>query len=185
MRSSNNWTILTISELHKAAQNGDIAAKNQLLARLSESFMLFVQHRVRDKQDAEEVVQEAMMTIAAKIDHTEITVSLAAWAHKILENKVLHYYRTKKYHRDRFDTRADVDGIATQLNPDLKLRLLSCLRKIHAANPRHARILNLHYQGYGPTEICSKLGITRNNVYIILCRARAMLKQCLESEESE
>ena len=125
------------------------------------------------------------MTIAAKIDDTEFNVSFAAWAYKVLENKLLYYYRTKKSRSDRFAGEAEVDGVAAQLNPSLKLKLLDCLRKIHAANRRHARILNLRYQGYDTEEICSKIGITRNNVYIILSRARSMLKQCLETEDTE
>ena len=176
---------MSISELHKAVQSGSEIARKQLFKKLSESFKLFVQQRIRDKEDAEEVVQEALMTIAAKMDKTEFTVSFASWAYGVLENKLLHYYRSKKYRISRFVTIEGVEGVAAQLNPTLKHKLLDCLRKIHSANQRHARILNLRYQGYRTEEICSRMGITSNNVYIILSRARSMLKRCLENEDSE
>jgi len=62
----------------------------------------------------------------------------------------------------------------------LKKKLLDCLNKINDANTRHARVLNLHYQGFIVREICEKLKLTRNGVYILLSRSRTMLKNCLE-----
>ena len=70
-------------------------------------------------------------------------------------------------------------------DPSFKRRLLDCLKKVNQTNTRHARILNLHYQGYTVTDICGKFKITRNNVYIILSRARLMLKVCLEKGDVE
>jgi DNA-directed RNA polymerase specialized sigma24 family protein len=47
---------------------------------------------------------------------------------------------------------------------------------------RHARILVMKYQGYRTAEICERMSITPNNLYVTLSRARAMLKACLEKE---
>ncbi|MCP4703685.1 MAG: hypothetical protein GY865_03665, partial [candidate division Zixibacteria bacterium] len=46
-------------------------------------------------------------------------------------------------------------------------------------NRRHARILNLHFLGYTTEEICSRLEITKTNMYSLLSRARSMLELCL------
>ena len=62
----------------------------------------------------------------------------------------------------------------------LERQLLDCLRALNRSNGRHARILNLHYQGYSVEEICRRLSLTRTNFYTILSRARTILLACLE-----
>jgi len=67
-------------------------------------------------------------------------------------------------------------------NPNLRIKLLSCLSKITGANRRHARILNLSYQGFLADEICEKMSLTKNSFYIVLHRARKALELCLKNE---
>jgi len=178
---------LTINELHALAKGGDNQAENRLFCSLTESFRLFVQHRIWDEQDAEELVQDTLATIAEKYRGIDFAASFAAWAYKTLENKLLHYYRTKHGRESRFaqmtDDQEHEDFRAS--DPALKRQLMNCLRRICEANNRYARILNLRYQGYSTEEICERLGITRNNAYILLSRARSMLKLCLEKGDLE
>jgi RNA polymerase sigma-70 factor (ECF subfamily) len=176
---------LNINELHSETRGGGQAAEERLFKGLSESFRLFVQHRIWNEQDSEEIVQDSLATIAAKYRVIEFDISFAAWAYKVLENKILHYYRTKRSRESRFSQTGEIldRAVSPKTNPDLKRRLLDCLRKISGVNRRHARILNLRYQGFSTDEICGRLDVTRNNVYILLSRARSMLKQCLEKGE--
>ncbi len=173
-----------INTLYGIALAGDRSAEDRLFNRLRERFGLFVQQRIGNKQDAEEIIQESLMVIAEKYKDIEIEVSFTAWAYRVLENKLLSYYRTKKGRAGKLVPMADDDNNpdrAPAPDPSFKRRLLDCLKKVNRANTRHARILNLHYQGYTIEDICGKFSITRNNVYIILSRARTMLKICLET----
>jgi DNA-directed RNA polymerase specialized sigma24 family protein len=54
---------------------------------------------------------------------------------------------------------------------------------VKAANKRYARILVLRYQGYSAEEICDEFKITSKNLYMILSRARVLLKRCIETGE--
>ena len=173
---------MNINELHKTATSGGRAAEEQLFKNLAEIFRLFAQQRVWSQQDAEEIVQETLMTVARKYKSIVFETSFAAWAYKILEYNILHYYRTQRTRESKHSRLSADDRRLSSTTPDptLKIKLMECLKKIGAANPRHARILNLKYLGYSTDEICTKLETTRNNVYIILCRARAHLKRCLE-----
>ncbi len=173
---------MNINELHSIVRQGDLSGEEQLFQRLSESFRLFVQQRIWNEQDREEIVQDAILTVSEKYKVTDFTTSFAAWAYRVLENKLLYYYRTKKTRQSRFIRMADErDTIADRTtDPDLKRRLLVCLKKIGTANSRHARVLNFRYLGYETEEICERLKITRNNLYILLSRARSILKLCLE-----
>lgn len=174
---------MKINELHSLAGKGDRAAEEALFRNLSESFRLFVNQRIWNHLDAEEIVQDALVTISVKYKEIDFDISFAAWAYKILHNKILQYYRTKRCHQSKF-AQTDDDAVQAAIPPpnlDLKMRLLLCLKKLNLSNRRYARILNLCYHGYSSEEICHKMNVSRNNVYILLSRARSQLSYCLES----
>jgi RNA polymerase sigma-70 factor (ECF subfamily) len=173
---------LTINDLYTAFVEGDKSAEGELFQRLSRAFLYFVSQRIEDSRDAEEVVQETLLTIAGKFRSIDITSSFSAWAYKILEFKLLHYYRHKRT-RDRYMERYTLDeSTSAESSPDHTLRrqLADCLRKINRVNNRYARILNLRYQGYSTNDIVKRLRVTPANMHNILSRARSMLRLCLE-----
>jgi RNA polymerase sigma-70 factor (ECF subfamily) len=178
---------LKINTLHNKAVGGNKKAEEELFSYLSVRFKLFVQQRIWDRLDAEEIVQDTMMTIAKKYRELDIEISFNAWAHAILENNILNYFRKKKHYEKRLADLSASKENAPSYNPDpiLKRKLLDCLKKVGQANQRYARILNLHYQGYSTEEICRRLKLTRNHSYVLFSRAKSMLKRCLEKGDIE
>lgn len=145
---------------------------------------MFARQRIRNRGDAEEVVQEALMTIYAEYKSITFNTSFSAWAYKVLNNRILNSLRKKQHESQRIDesicpksvpSEVDVNGAS-----DLKRRLLDCLQRIGDRNIRYARILNLHYQGYRTDEICDRLKVIPETFYSILSRARTLLEVCLE-----
>lgn len=176
---------MNINSLHAAVLRGENCAEKKLFETLTDNFLMFVQHKIWNKQDAQEIVQDTVTTIASKYRGVEFEVSFAAWSYRILQNKILHYYRTKKYEAERFSPDFGQGNTAPGDSVDLELRmkLLDCLKEISALNLRHARILNLSYQGYGVAEICDRLSLTEGNCYKLLSRARTALRKCLRIGE--
>ena len=174
-----------INELYHAVQKGGEQAEERLFGALLVSFRMFVRRRVADDVSVEEIVQETLSIIAEK--HRSITFerSFAAWAYSVLEHVVKRHYRAEHKRRNLFaaEQTQTAGSIGGHIDPELKIRLLDCLQKISRARVRHARILNLHHQGYSVKEICTRLRITTNNLYTILSRARVMLHRCLETGE--
>jgi RNA polymerase sigma-70 factor (ECF subfamily) len=176
---------LDINYLFKGARKGDSKAEEALFELLTARFRHFVAQRIWNQHDAEEVVQEALMTISKEYRNIEFECSFAAWVYKVLDNRILHYIELKKRRigsmgRIVEDKKNPTVGSLTP-DPELKRRLLVCLQKIATANIRYARILNFHYQGYGTDEICGKIDITKANFYSILSRARSLLEFCLDT----
>ncbi len=130
-------------------------------------------------------MQETLMTIFEKLPETEFESSFASWANNILEFKISNYIRSKKRRANKMalisNEKKEQSSLSFTPDPDLKRRLLSCLKKIGKSNIRYARILNLSYQGYNAAEICEKLKITLSNFYVILSRSRSILELCLET----
>ena len=177
-------TALSINALHSRVLDGDTAAEEQLFERLSARFQVFAHHRIWNSVDAEDVAQEALLTIQSRYREIEIETSFTAWAHKVLDNKMLAYIEAKRRTGSRYSplTSDESSDLATESDPLLRRRLLDCLRKLGRSNRTYARILALHYQGLSKQEICDRLSLTRNNSYVIMSRARAQLKDCIRAK---
>jgi RNA polymerase sigma-70 factor (ECF subfamily) len=164
---------------------GDQVARKQLYEQLYVSFRILARHRIADWNDAEEVVQAAMVKVSSKLDQLTEAERFSAWAHAILKHEVIDHYRTVQSRRSR-ELELEETSIPLRHQSDdgeLKAKLKECLKKLNAVFGRHARILNLRYQGYSTGEICERMQLTPNNLYVMLNRARSMLKNCLESGE--
>jgi len=176
---------MNLNDLHQKACSGDKNAEDYLFQNLSARFRLVARHRIWNKDDAEEVVQDSLATVTQKYKSVEIETSFAAWAQRVLDLNILEYIRKKGHLAKRFEPLPDDETSLTagDPNPSLKIKLLDCLKKVSHANLRHARILVFIYQGYGVEEVCEKLKLTVNNYYSVLSRARSMLELCLEKGE--
>ncbi|MFC1475830.1 RNA polymerase sigma factor [Candidatus Zixiibacteriota bacterium] len=173
---------VTLQELYLRARSGHQDDENRFFQLVGERFQAFTEFKTGDSTAAADIVQTALMTIADKYRRVEIMDDIVPWAHRILLNNIMHYFRAKQIKAKR-EIQLSEGCVSHRINnpdPLLKMKLRNCLRKLNQANPRHARILNFCYQGYTTTEICEKLGISRNAFYISLSRARSSLRQCLE-----
>ena len=175
---------MTIDELYKNALKEIPGAKEKLFESLSARFRYFSRQKVWDPDDAEDVVQDALLIINREFKNVEIKVSFYSWAYRVFDLRVLNYVNKKGTRKDRFQQIDSEQTPAPEPPPEsfseLKRQLLDCLNKIIKINPRYARILNFQYQGFTTEEICDKLKVNRNNCYSILYRARSLLEICLE-----
>jgi RNA polymerase sigma factor (sigma-70 family) len=176
---------MTINELYDLARDGNKSAESELFKELSDRFWVFAHRKIWDKEKAEEIVQNALATVIAEYRETEISHSFTAWAHKVLENKFLAYIQAKRRQRGRNIPLESVNCLTDNWIPDpiLKTQLLKCLKLVSRSNLRYARILNLHHLGFKRDEVCEKLGMTLSQSYVVMSRARAMLKECLDKGE--
>lgn len=173
---------MNIDALYVQACQGDPTAEKELYQKLSAKFRLFAQRKVWNDDDAEEIVQEALVTVFESYRDIEIESSFAGWAHTVLQFKILSYIKSRIRQAGR-NVPLDNPGVyegTWEPDPDLKLRLEDCFRQVAKANMRYARILNLLHQGFKMAEISDKLDTNSPQIYVVLHRARSMLKGCLE-----
>jgi len=178
-------TQVMLNELYKLARTGDCEAEQSLFRDLTVRFLAFTKLRVREKEEAEDIVQDALSVICSRYATMDFAGSFTAWSYEVLKNHIRNHM-SKQSRRRRLDRRNPRDEVQPATwRPDVLLesRLIECLRRICATNARYARVLNLSHQGYSMDEICSRLGITKNNSYVLLSRARSMLERCLQDSE--
>jgi len=175
---------MNLVNLYMAASAGDKNAEKRLFSYLTVRFRAIAYLKIGNHHDAEEIAQDALMVIAKEYKKQEFEQSFISWAYRIFDNRILGFIGRKKRRAD-LDKKAEKTGVlgSKQTNPDpnFEIQLSDCLGKVKATNDRYARILALHYEGYDTEEICRKLKLSPGNLYMILSRARAMLKRCLET----
>ncbi len=169
--------------LLKRAKEGDKTAEREILQYLHVRFSLFATRRIRDKEAAEDVVQDSCMTVLEKYKAETFTVGFEEWAWGILGVNIKNYFRRISIENKRIDSAhlaSDVHDLSTrEVDPELEKSILDCLERIVGTNRRFAQVLSLVYQGYRTSEICKILEISESNYYVLLHRGRAMLKKCL------
>jgi RNA polymerase sigma-70 factor (ECF subfamily) len=172
---------MDINTVYENALAGDKKSREQLFQFLAESFRLFILQRIKNREDAEDVVQNALTIICDQFERAKITTSFAAWAYSVLKSQIMSYFKSRQLPKNlNVSIPDDYSDNYSKSDLTLKSQLVECLKKINTVNKSHVRILNLHFQGYSTQEICSKLRLSVSNVYTSLHRARAMLRKCLE-----
>lgn len=175
--------IVPMDELVKKAKAGDKMAEKEIFDNLFVRFKYLAKRRVGEN-DCEDLAQEACMTVLEKYKTEKFEINFLAWAYGILKNKIGNHFQTLKRRSSRELSLDDnLPAAAARHDPDLTRILLQCLRKMVASFSRYARALNLAYQGFETEIICEKLGVTRNNYYVLLNRGRSLLQTCVEEGE--
>jgi len=160
---------------------------------------------VRDKQVAEDLVQETFLAALQARSSFNAQSSEKTWLVGILKHKAIDHYRKARRH-SQFDDGEDAglqDGFVnsgkwagfwqTGLEPkDWKFDpgrsaeqsafrgiLEGCLSQL---SPRIAMAFQLReIEERNTKEICSELNISESNLWVMLHRARLCLRRCIES----
>jgi len=147
------------------------------------------------EQDAEDLVQDVFTTFLEKLETFEGRSQLRTWLFGILHRKAMERRRTslKDDHMDPiddvFESRFDANGNWTRPAADLERLLLSkeigelirgCMDGL-PVNQREAFVLR-EVQGFDTGDICKILDVSVTNFGVLLYRARARLRECLEAK---
>ena len=146
-------------------------------------------------EEAEDLVQEVFITFLEKLDNFEGRSQLRTWLFGILHRKAQERRRASAVD-DRtdaidevFESRFDVRGKWARPPADLERLMLSqelgqsirgCLEGL-PINQREAFVLR-EAEGIETSEICKILDVSVTNYGVLIYRARARLRECLEAK---
>lgn len=175
---------MKLNELYLLAVKNDKKAEQNLFDSLFVRFCIFVEQKGLERLDVEDIVQNSIAVILKKYKTVDFEYSFSAWAYGVLNKEILKYFKTKSRHKDLLEKNKLNISLISNYNPDpeLRHRLFSCLEKLANHNLRYFEILALKYKGFDTDRISTQLDIKTNNLYVILNRARSLLKDCLERE---
>lgn len=173
---------------------------DQWVDRYGDYLYRFALMRLRDPAAAEDAVQETFMAGIKNIDQFDGRVDVKFWLRGILKNKTVDLIR-KSVRRQELETEKQLDvaesllykasGIPTgkpapwAFDPDSAFdqeefwdAFRSCIDKLKDPIKQAFQLKMLEEV---PTkEICKELDIQPNYLWVMLHRARAQLKECLE-----
>jgi RNA polymerase sigma-70 factor (ECF subfamily) len=156
--------------------------RHQLLA--------FVYGLVRDRDVAEEILQEVWIRAAEAVERGVVIESAAAWCRGVSKNLVLHHYRRRRSSRVVADSR--IVELAEQAfaehdesDPVWSARrgwLTDCLDGL----PRHSKeLLHLKYSaGLRVADMAERLQRSQDAVMKALSRVRQALAECVKRRQA-
>lgn len=173
------------------------------LMRLRTELLRFATLQLRNAEQAEDVVQEALASAFAAGSKFEQRASYKTWVFSILKNKIIDVMRDR-WNRNKIDLTdaagdpSDFDGLFNRNahwqpeerpsdwgNPEASLESSEfwqifelCMNNLPEAT---ARVFSMReFLGLETEEICKELSLSASNCWVILHRARMSLRICLQ-----
>ncbi|MEM9345926.1 MAG: sigma-70 family RNA polymerase sigma factor [Planctomycetota bacterium] len=143
----------------------------------------FVMSSVRDRQHAEDIIQEVGAAVSANFTEIPEGVGFNTWALSIARNHIHKRYRTNQRDRHIFKSEAlealaGAYGRLSESSDDMRAALEQC---VDLLPERSRRIIELRYQQDKRVDgIAAMLGSTANAVSGVLFRVRQALRNCIE-----
>jgi RNA polymerase sigma-70 factor (ECF subfamily) len=167
----------------ESSQEQHREAVHALFVQYSADLRGYILALLPDLSLADDVLQETFLTVSRKAASFKLDTNFLAWACAIARFKVKEAARSRS---PRLQTLSDevIDALCASEPPqetDDNQRLLlvdQCLEQL----PKHTRrAFELRYeQAHSAPEVARRLGWTTESAYVILHRARTVLRNCVE-----
>lgn len=156
----------------------------RLLNEHEKKITLYVMHLIRDRGDAEDVLQETKLVMWRHFHKFELGTNFLAWSRKIAFHQILTYRRKHKKRAELSETFLESVALEISKNEESYDRrsdaLKSCVTKL--SRP-HRQILLMRYtRDMEVGEIGEEVGRSEGAVYRLLSRIRMMLQECVTKE---
>ncbi len=179
---------------------------DKLLAKERKSLYLYAMMRLRDADLAEDAVQDTLIAAVQALDRFEQRSSLRTWLMAILRNKITDIVRSRARElpigdlldenaseddvEEFFQTDGHWDGAAAPRSwgqPEYaaeRAQFWTVMERCIEGLPlRTGEVFFLReVVGESIDDICKNLGVTQTNCSVMLFRARARLRMCLEEK---
>lgn len=139
----------------------------------------YVAARVRDPQEAEDLVSEVFLKVYQKLDSFDGTkASLSTWVYAITHNAVIDYYRTSRVHSELPETLASGEDLEETLCRADTLEALAAALETLEQRQRDIIILR-YYRGMTLRDIARRMGLSYSYMKALHNSALAALRRKL------
>jgi RNA polymerase sigma-70 factor (ECF subfamily) len=153
------------------------------LARWRPQLLAFAQRRMRNREHAEDAVQDTLAAALEGLDGYAGKSSLRTWVFGILKHKMADAFRHVAQ-EESLDTCGE-EFLHDGPGPEQACASASALSAFGRslgrlpAKSAHAFVLR-EVLGMDTPDVCAALSITRSNCWVLVYRARARLRACPE-----
>lgn len=133
----------------------------------------FIQSRVNNKEEAEDILQNVFVKVHTKLDTLNDRTRLASWVYQITRNEIIDFYRKNKA------VQVDMENNLPDEEEDVPRDLLGCLKPFVDELPEKYRIAleQTTYEGRSQKEYAAENNITYATAKSHIQRARKQLKE--------
>lgn len=170
------------TELVERVRRGDVAAYDLLVTRHMKRAYSVAYRLLGQREDAEDLVQDAFLAALEKIDTFQAGRSFAPWFYRILVNRGLNSRKSRSLRRMEALPAEISDARRSPLRDAEQAELREQLKAVLALlPPRQKTVVELfELEGFSSLEIAEVLGLSDGTVRWHLHQARAKLREALE-----
>lgn len=156
---------------------------NSTLLANHRRFLGFLEARVGNRHDAEEILQNAFVRSLQKADEIRDPENAVAWFYRLLRNAVVDHYRhSTTSHRLLEDFAEQLLGTDERADAALDNVICECVKDlVPVLKAEYADLITqVDLRGIDVTSVAESLRITPGNARVRLHRARTALRQEVE-----
>ena len=173
-------TVHIHTEIIERCRKGDRDAFYQLYKLYSRSMYNIGYRIVNDKDEAEDVLQEAFISAFRSLDHYRGDASFGSWLKRIVVNKAINVLKGRRMERliedENFDFREDEPE-----EGEFKYSVDEVRRAMERLPDGYRSVLSLYLvEGYDHGEIAGILGISESTSKSQFNRSKKKLREILE-----
>lgn len=170
------------------------------LDQYGDTLYRFARARVKDSFTAEDLVQETLLAAYRSRNKFSGKSTLRTWLIGILRHKIVDHYRKQRPEQGEENIDDFVYGMDNMFDtkekwkitpgdwgrdPENEYERKELMNMIHACLDDMPQKMSLAYtlrelQGVTTSELCEIIQTKKNNCWVILYRARMLLRRCLE-----
>jgi RNA polymerase sigma factor (sigma-70 family) len=144
-------------------------------------FLGFLERRVGSREDAEDILQDALVKSLERAPPLTDSASAITWFYRVLRNALTDYYRRRDSRVRAVDRLAAESDTATEPDSELEAVVCACvLSLLETLKPEYgAAIRRVDLEGATVRGYAGEAGITPGNAGVRLHRARESLRRQL------
>ncbi|MCE7991606.1 MAG: sigma-70 family RNA polymerase sigma factor [Roseivirga sp.] len=174
-----------ISDLIEQCIKGDAKSQKELYDLLKGRLMGVCLRYNTNKEEANDVFQEAMIRIFNSIHRAGEVDNVMAWANRITCNVAIDFYKKK---RARMMVSMDESETAEFTSDEVdvigQMSAEEILKILHELPPNYRLVFNLYViEGYSHKEIADQLEIAESTSRVLLTRAKRRMIELLKKTE--
>ncbi len=174
---------MSLKQLILNCKRSDIKAQSEVYHLFAGKMFALCLKYSKNKQEAEDNLQDAFITIFDKISQYKFRGSFEGWMKRIVINTALQTYRQKNVLNLIEDNLPDEVELEVN-NENISLEFL--LKIIQELPERYRMVFNLYVlDGYSHKEVSHLLGIAEGTSKSNLSRARLILKEKVELNQQQ
>ena len=164
-----------MEELVVRAKQGDLTALEEIIISMKNDLYKIAKSRFTNNEDAEDAVQETIISVMKSIKKVQKVESFKSWIIKILINKCNTIYKKRKKSSIYIDE-IEISDTPVETNNDFDNDMDFYLM-LKGLNYKEKLIIILFYsQDYSIKEISKMLKMNENTVKTNMFRAKAKIK---------